>query len=226
MRFRVLLVDDDDAALALAAALEGSPYEVLTARSAAEALEVLDREDVQVVVSDEWMPGMRGVELLAQVAREYPYIVRILLTGDPQLDAAVRAINEGEIFRFLTKPCSAVTLDGVIREALIRQSRGKLQEDLIRVAGQGLEALQRISGLSGGGVGRGERLDIGVPEITLDQLSRREREIVETLLNEGSVTGVASTLHISLHTVRNHLKSIFRKLGVHSQVELVTKLKR
>ena len=49
---------------------------------------------------------------------------------------------------------------------------------------------------------------------------------IETLLGEGSVTGVANTLHISLHTVRNHLKSIFRKLGVHSQVELVTKLKR
>jgi len=224
MRFRVLLVDDDEAALALAAALADAPYEVLTARSAAEALKVLEREDVQVVVSDEWMPGMRGVELLAQVAKEYPYIVRILLTGDPQLDAAVRAINEGEIFRFLTKPCSPNTLDSVIREALIRQSRGKLQEDLMRVAGQGIEHLQRIEGLSAGGGAAG--MDVGGPEITLDQLSKREREIVETLLGEGSVTGVATNLHISLHTVRNHLKSIFRKLGVHSQVELVTKLKR
>lgn len=224
MRFRVLLVDDDEAALALAAALADAPYEVLTARSAAEALKVLEREDVQVVVSDEWMPGMRGVELLAQVAKEYPYIVRILLTGDPQLDAAVRAINEGEIFRFLTKPCSPATLDSVIREALIRQSRGKLQQDLMRIAGQGIEHLQRIEGLSTGGPGGG--LDVGGPEITLDQLSKREREIVETLLGEGSVTGVATNLHISLHTVRNHLKSIFRKLGVHSQVELVTKLKR
>ncbi|MEY4512923.1 MAG: hypothetical protein RLZZ450_5045 [Pseudomonadota bacterium] len=226
MRFRVLLVDDDEAALALAAALEGAPYEVRTARSAAEALEALDREDIQVVVSDEWMPGMRGVELLAQVAKEYPYIVRILLTGDPQLDAAVRAINEGEIFRFLTKPCSPSTLDNVIREALIKQSRGKLQEELMRVAGQGIETLQRIEGLSTGLAGRGDRVDAGGPEISLDQLSKREREIVETLLSEGSVTGVANTLHISLHTVRNHLKSIFRKLGVHSQVELVTKLKR
>jgi len=59
------LVDDDEAALALAAALEGAPYEVRTARSAAAPLEVLDREDIQVVVSDEWMQGMRGVELLA-----------------------------------------------------------------------------------------------------------------------------------------------------------------
>jgi two-component system, probable response regulator PhcQ len=225
MRFRVLLVDDDEAALALAAALGDAPYETLTARSAAEALKVLEREDIQVVVSDEWMPGMRGVELLAQVAKEYPYIVRILLTGDPQLDAAVRAINEGEIFRFLTKPCSPAMLDQVIREALIRQSRGKLQQDLMRVAGQGFEHMQRIEGLSSGGPG-GAGIDPGGPEITLDQLSKREREIVETLLGEGSVTGVATSLHISLHTVRNHLKSIFRKLGVHSQVELVTKLRR
>jgi len=227
MRFRVLLVDDDEAALALAAALYGAPYEVRTARSAAEALEVLERDDIQVVVSDEWMPGMRGVELLAHIAREYPYIVRILLTGDPQLDAAVRAINEGEIFRFLTKPCSPTTLDTVIREALIRQSRGQLQEELMRVAGQGIETLQRIEGFSTGFSGvRPERPEITGGEITLEQLSKREREIVETLLSEGSVTGVAGTLHISLHTVRNHLKSIFRKLGVHSQVELVTKLKR
>lgn len=225
MRFRVLLVDDDEAALALAAALEDAPYEVLTARSAAEALGVLEREDVQVVVSDEWMPGMRGVELLSQIAREYPYIVRILLTGDPQLDAAVRAINEGEIFRFLTKPCSSSTLDAVIREALIRQSRGKLQHELVRVAGQGIEALQRIEGLSAGLAGR-DGAELAGPEITLDHLSKREREIVETLLNEGSVSSVANNLHISLHTVRNHLKSIFRKLGVHSQVELVTKLRR
>ncbi len=93
------------------------------------------------------------------------------------------------------------------------------------MAGQGIEALQRIEGLSVGGGAR-DKSDAGGPEITLDQLSKREREIVETLLSEGSVTGVANSLHISLHTVRNHLKSIFRKLGVHSQVELVTKLKR
>ena len=224
MTYRVLLVDDDESVLALAGMLDESPYEMMVARSAQEALEVLGAHEVQVVVSDEWMPGMRGVELLSKIAQDYPHIVRILLTGDPQLDAAVRAINEGEIFRFLVKPCAADKLDEVVREALVRQSRGKLQEDLMRIAGEGFEALQRTEQMSGAGAGGSEAP--GGPPLSLDSLSRREREIVDCLLNEGSVGGVASSLHISLHTVRNHLKSIFRKLGVHSQVELVTRLRR
>lgn len=219
MRYKVLLVDDDEAMRAKAAAFSEAPYEVLTAASAGDALQLLEREDVQVVVSDEWMPGMRGVELLAQVAKEYPNIVRILLTGDPQLDAAVRAINEGEIFRFLTKPVTIEQMDAVIREALIRQSQGRLKEDLLRAA-QGVEHLKQLESLST------RPREVTGPQLSLDSLSPREREIVETLLDQGSVTGVASSLHISLHTVRNHLKSIFRKLGVHSQVELVTQLRR
>jgi len=219
MRYRVLLVDDDEAMRAKAAAFASAPYEVMAAASAKEALLLLEREDVQVVVSDEWMPGMLGVELLAQVSKEYPNVVRILLTGDPQLDAAVRAINEGEIFRFLTKPVTVEQLDVVIREALIRQSQGRLKEDLLRAA-QGVEHLKQLENLS-----TRPREAVG-PQISLDSLSPREREIVETLLDHGSVAGVASSLHISLHRVRNHLKSIFRRLGVHSQVELVTQLRR
>lgn len=224
MTYRVLLVDDDESVLALAGMLDASPYEMLVARSANEALEVLAQNDVHVLVSDEWMPGMRGVELLATVAKEYPHIVRILLTGDPQLDAAVRAINEGEIFRFLVKPCAADKLDEVVREALVRQSRGKLQEELMRVAGEGFEALHRTEQMSDPGQQGGDAA--AGPPLSLDSLSKREREIVDCLLTEGSVGGVAGSLHISLHTVRNHLKSIFRKLGVHSQVELVTRLRR
>ena len=110
---------------------------------------MLEREDVQVVVSDEWMPGMRGVELLAQVAKEYPYIVRILLTGDPS--SMQRCVRSTKAKFSLSRPaCSPATFDSVIREALIRQSRGKLQEDLMRVAGQGIEHLQRIEGFRPG----------------------------------------------------------------------------
>ena len=90
----------------------------------------------------------------------------------------------------------------------------------IAKAAQGVEHLRQLETLSTRG-----REPAG-PQLSLDSLSPREREIVESLLDAGSVTGVASSLHISLHTVRNHLKSIFRKLGVHSQVELVTQLRR
>ncbi len=82
-------------------------YRVITAAGGAEALERLQEIGAPaVVVSDMRMPGMDGAELLKSVRRLYPETSRILLTGEPGRDAVVSAINEGQIFRFLTKPCA------------------------------------------------------------------------------------------------------------------------
>ncbi|MEJ5363882.1 MAG: response regulator [Desulfosoma sp.] len=119
MKGTVLFVDDEPHfTSALQRALRHEPYRILTANSAARALEILASEPVDVVVSDERMPGMSGSEFLAVVRRRHPRTVRILLTGYATLDAAVKAINEGEIYRFLTKPCQAKDLSEIIRQAL------------------------------------------------------------------------------------------------------------
>jgi len=116
---RVLIVDDDPLVLEnLRRALRREPYEILAAGSGAQGLEILARSSIDVVVSDERMPGMTGAEFLGIVCRKYPETVRIVLTGQASLEAAIRAINEGEIFRFLLKPCDPVDLAQTIQTAI------------------------------------------------------------------------------------------------------------
>ena len=119
MQHKVMFVDDEPHVTAgLKRTLRKEPYTVLSANSADEALDILKREPVDVIVSDENMPGMSGAEFLTVVRRKYPDTIRIILTGHANLDAAIRAINGGEIYRFLTKPCNEVDLSVTIRQAL------------------------------------------------------------------------------------------------------------
>jgi DNA-binding NtrC family response regulator len=113
------LVDDEPHVIeSLARALRDEPYEILGATSASEALRILANRPVDVVVSDEKMPGMSGSDFLARVCRDYPDTIRIMLTGHASVEAAMRAINEGEIYRFFLKPCNQVDLILAIRQAL------------------------------------------------------------------------------------------------------------
>ena len=98
------------------------PFELRTATSGEEALGILSRSSIDLIVSDMNMPGMSGMEFLTKVAKEYPNCIRIMLTGRPTLDVAMNAINSGEVYRFLTKPYDAGDLASVIREALEQRS--------------------------------------------------------------------------------------------------------
>lgn len=119
MTHKVLFLDDDQLVTeAFKRILSGEPYEILTANSVDEALDILAHQPVDVVVSDEKMPDMSGSEFLALVRQGYPHTMRIMLTGHPSLDTAVRAINKGEIYRFLTKPWNKGDLCTTIREAI------------------------------------------------------------------------------------------------------------
>lgn len=108
---RVLCVDDEANVLA---GLERTLYEhfdVFTAGGGAAGLEVLESDGpFAVVVSDMRMPEMDGAAFLSRVRNTYPHTVRILLTGQTELDSAIAAVNEGNIFRFLCKPCPQETL--------------------------------------------------------------------------------------------------------------------
>ncbi len=119
----VLFVDDEPALLeGLRNALRKEPFEVLTAGSASEGLALLHARRVDVVVSDQRMPGVSGTEFLAFVRQRFPSVVRILLTGQASLEAAIGAINEGEVYRFLTKPCHPALLAQTLRDALLVRS--------------------------------------------------------------------------------------------------------
>lgn len=119
MTHTLLVVDDDKQLLnGLRRALSREPWVVLLAESGPEALQILRETACDVIVSDEKMPGMSGTELLAVVRSRFPSITRIMLTGELDVATTVQAINKGEIFRFLAKPCNKIELIIAIREAI------------------------------------------------------------------------------------------------------------
>jgi DNA-binding NtrC family response regulator len=123
MKSRVLLVDDDPNVLeGLRRALYQQPYEILVAGGGMAALELLASPGADVIVSDHDMPGMRGTELLARARAAYPDTMRILLTGKGTFELALQAINDGEVYRFLTKPCNVVELAVTLRQALVQRA--------------------------------------------------------------------------------------------------------
>ena len=116
---KVLFVDDEpNVTAALKNILRKEAYEILTADSAAAALDMIRRMPISVLVIDEQMPEIPGSELIVQLRREQPDLICILLTGHASPEAAIRAIRDGEVYRFLTKPCNGVDLAVTIRRAL------------------------------------------------------------------------------------------------------------
>ena len=101
----VLFVDDEVKILhALKRGLVDEPYEMFFADSGREALEMLMHSEIHVIVTDMRMPEMDGLELLRKVKVEYPHVIRIVLSGYTDIEVLLTAINQGEIFRFMTKP--------------------------------------------------------------------------------------------------------------------------
>lgn len=101
----VLFVDDEVLLLrALERGLSREPYKKLFAEGGKDALKILEENEVHVVVTDMRMPEMSGLDLLRIVKQKYPQIVRIVLSGYTQVTTLLTAINQGEIFRFITKP--------------------------------------------------------------------------------------------------------------------------
>jgi len=114
----LLLVDDEDNILsALKRLLRRDGYHIVTATSAAEGLQRLTEHEVDVIVSDQRMPGMTGVEFLHRAKALYPHTVRIVLSGYTELQSIIDAVNEGAIYKFLTKPWDDERLRGHVAEA-------------------------------------------------------------------------------------------------------------
>ena len=145
MSHKILFVDDEpNVTNALKHTLRKERYDILTANSVKVALEILSRNAVDVVIADEKMPGMPGSEMLALVRRKYPDTVRIILTVEASLDVAIRAINEGEIYRFLIKPCNGPELAVTIRKALEHRKLMVSSRKLLKNASQQTALLQQL----------------------------------------------------------------------------------
>ncbi len=121
LRPTVLFVDDEaHVTSGLKRAMHRASYRILTAQSANDALAIMAQQSVDVLVADEKMPGISGSEMLAIARRDFPQTMRVILTGHATIEAAKRAVNEGQLHRFLTKPCTAAELSEAI-EGVLRQ---------------------------------------------------------------------------------------------------------
>ncbi|WP_405236673.1 response regulator [Lentisalinibacter orientalis] len=115
---KVLFVDDEKRVLNSMRALFRRDYELHLTTDGAEAIRIAEQESVDVIIADQRMPGLSGVEVLGEVRRRAPSAVRILLTGYADLDAIEGSINIGEVFRFLSKPCPPQELRETLAEAV------------------------------------------------------------------------------------------------------------
>jgi DNA-binding NarL/FixJ family response regulator len=247
MSRRVLFVGGDkDAVLQVQTALHKEPYEIAHVKDETEAYTYLRDVKASVVVADENMPGGRGADFLTEVQKRHPTTVRIMVTGHGDRAGLIDAVNRAEIYRFVSHPFAPPALARVLRDALTIARVAEAQEAVWTAAKKQQEAMQKL--LAPDGVGSIDEADGAVaaarfagmspegepelerigelPEEHAQRLSTREREIVEALGSGRRVKDIAQDLVISTHTVRNHLKAIYRKLNVRSQFELISLMAR
>ena len=113
----VLYVDDEENNLVSFKAVFRIKYKVLTAISGEAAIKLLKENDVNVIITDQRMPNMTGVEFLETIIEDHPLPTRILLTGYADMNAVIDAVNKGKIFHYLTKPWNEEELDMTIKKA-------------------------------------------------------------------------------------------------------------
>jgi CheY-like chemotaxis protein len=170
---RLLFVDDEaNVLIGINRVLHGR-YDVTLANSGAEALQALEHHEFDVVVSDMRMPGMSGNELLVRVQQRQPRAVRLVLSGQSDLEAAAAAINDGRVFRFLLKPIGRDALLSALEAALAQRRLVEAERELLERTLNGA-----IDGLS-------EALALANPEAF--GRSRRLRRIVSALATEAGL---------------------------------------
>jgi DNA-binding NtrC family response regulator len=139
---RVLLVDDEPAILDGLRRQLGSSFDVATAVGGPEALKLMERsKPFPVVLSDMRMPGLDGATFLTIVRKRFPDTVRMLLTGQSDLESTIAAINGGQIYRYLTKPCPISLLEAALHEAVAVHHRVSGERNALNAVRTALQSL-------------------------------------------------------------------------------------
>jgi DNA-binding CsgD family transcriptional regulator len=198
------------------------------------------------------MPG-RGIDLMVEFAHDFPQIPRVFAAGELNLESMVRVVNQAQAFRLLRKPWDAEHMAQTIRIALRKHSMKLLSERVVNLARRQTLLVEELDRETVAGdrsipsVPRQSRLEMSLAQpshagaqnsvndvdpVTMlspeeaSQLSRREKEILRAVVSGKKPRDLARLFFISVHTSRNHIKSIYRKLGVHAQGELIAKVLR
>ena len=141
-KINVLYVDDEIDNLNAFKAVFRRDFEVFIAESANEGMKIIENKenDIHIVLTDQRMPNITGVEFLASLVKDFPQIMRVLVTGYADLATVIDAINKGEVYRYVSKPWDNVELKNLILQAFevydLRKKNKKLTDDLLRVNSQ------------------------------------------------------------------------------------------
>lgn len=147
----ILYVDDEVNNLVTFKANFRRDYKIFTSENANDALKILRENAIQVIITDQRMPGKTGVEFLQDVIKEFPDPIRILLTGYSDIEVVIDSINKGQVFRYMTKPFNdlelKMTIDNAMEVFNLRKENKELMQKLIQ-ANEQLEFMLRQKLLS------------------------------------------------------------------------------
>ncbi len=180
---RILFVDDEPRILLSLKAMFRNDYEVVTAEGGAAGIEKIKAQEFDVIVSDQRMPDFTGVDVLRTAKEVQPRAVRLLLTGYSDLSAIIGSINEGEIFRFISKPWSQVELRATIASAVAAADTAPIIPPLDQAQTQAPAAVASGAKPVAGGVG----VLVLDEDIAARQLLRRALDADRPVYEAGSV---------------------------------------
>ncbi|HEX7722509.1 MAG TPA: response regulator [Pyrinomonadaceae bacterium] len=177
MTYKIMIVDDEPANLRTLLRLFRQDYQVITAESGAEALTLLQQHDVALMISDQRMPQMTGIELMKKAVEVRPQMVKILLTGYTDISALIESVNSGLVYRYLTKPWNNDDLQLTVARALehyeitksnclIAMENKRLRARLHSISEMAVEAID-----AGRDVGTRENRPAGLAEPEIYELS-------------------------------------------------------
>lgn len=137
----LLVVDDEPDVCDSVHDLLRREYTVLKARSSEEGIKMMQENEIHIIMTDQRMPRISGVELLSKIRRGHPQAVRMLFTGYADVDAVIAAINQGRIFKFLKKPWQPQELEDAVHEAAMEYERLLEQHEVLVRLSDELKAL-------------------------------------------------------------------------------------
>ncbi len=142
-KFAILYVDDEELSLKYFTRYLGKTFRILTASSADQGFEVFEkqRDEIGILVSDQRMPGQKGVSLLEKVRRTQPRTVRILVTAYSDINVAINAVNSGAVYKYLSKPWNFAELEMILKQAMQFHIIQRERDDLLR---QKVSSLQNM----------------------------------------------------------------------------------
>lgn len=198
---KILFLDDEEGILnAILRVLRKSPYEVIVSSSFEEVFKKISEEKIAVLVSDERMPVLQGHEVLKKAKEISPQTIRILLTGYADIESSIKAVNEGAIFRFLTKPWNEDTLLGALQQAVAQYDLIQEHQRLTDLTYQQNKQLQELN----------ETLEKRV-ENAIQEVRRLNKELEKAFLESVKIMGGLSEM--SNIVLGGHSKRVARLSG-------------